>query len=102
VIAEEARDGPWKRPGLAAALGIVPGLGYLYTGHTQTAIASLIVNGVFVGATWQAFREDQDVLGGFLAVFSLSWYAGNIYGAAHSADRANSHLQQRYWERLRY
>lgn len=102
---EVARKGErvaWKSPGVAAALGIIPGAGYWYAGHRQTAIASLLVNGVFVGATIQAFRSDQAILGGFLSFFTVSWYAGNIYGSAPAARRYNEDLQESLWRQFEF
>jgi hypothetical protein len=101
-IASEGYGAGWKSTTKASILGILPGAGYWYSGHKQTAIASFVVNAVFIGATAQAFDSDQDVLGGFLAVVSLSWYAGNIFGSAQAAHRYNQNLQSRLWGRFRY
>ncbi len=102
TIARDADRSSWRSPRIAGLLGLVPGLGYLYAGHKQTAIAAVIVNAVFAGATIQAFRSEQEVLGGFLAAFTLSWYAGSIYGSVQGARRSNSHLQQEQWSRFQY
>lgn len=102
MLAQEGEQASWKKPGVAAALGVFPGMGYWYAGHRQTAIASLLVNGLFAGATIQAFKNDQDILGGFLSVFTVSWYAGNIYGSASAARRYNEHLQEKLWLRFNF
>lgn len=101
-LARSAMDASWKSPVLAGWLGIIPGLGYFYADHKQTAFASFIVNTVFWIATYQAFKADQNVLGGFLAVISVSWYSSNIYGSVRAAKRYNSQLQNDLWAPLQY
>jgi len=101
-LAHSAVNAPWKSPKLAGWLGIIPGLGYFYADHKQTAVASFIVNTVFWIATYQAFRTDQNVLGGLLAVISVSWYSSNIYGSVQAAKRHNSRLQNELWSPLQY
>jgi hypothetical protein len=102
ALAQEGERAAWKSPRMAAILGVIPGMGYWYAGHRQTGIASLLVNGLFVGATIQAFRSDQNLLGGFLSLFTVSWYSGNIYGSAVAARRYNDRLQEDLWDRFQY
>jgi len=101
-VASAAQHAHWKNPKLAAFLGVVPGLGYCYAGHRQTAVASFLVNSVFAVATVEAFRNDQDILGGFVALFAASWYAGNVYGSAGAARRYNAYMQNKFWSKLQY
>lgn len=101
-VADNALDANWKSPTTATVLGIVPGLGYWYAGHKQSGVAALIVTGVFTWATIEAFNSDQNVLGGFLAVFSTSWYASSIYGSFRAAHRYNGHIQAELWVQMRY
>lgn len=93
---------PNKNPALAGWLAIVPGAGYAYAGFKQTALSALIVNTVFALAARQAFRTNQEVLGGFLVAFGASWYAGSIYGSVESAKRANAHYLAEYLEQFEY
>ncbi len=101
-IAEAAMNENWKSPTTATLLGIVPGAGYWYAGHKQSGVAALIVNGVFVFATIEAFKHDQNVLGGFLSLFSASWYASSIYGSFRAAHRYNDRLQAELWMQMRF
>lgn len=87
---------------LAGVLGVVPGLGYLYCGLPQTAVAAAIVTGVFVEATREAFLHDQNALGGFTLAFGLSWYAGSIYGSVQSAGRVDRFYRQRFQDEFQY
>ena len=102
AIALKGVNASWKSPATAGWLGVVPGLGYFYSGHNQTGVASFIVNSVFMFATYQAFDADQNVLGGFLAVVTASWYAGNIYGSVVAARRHNHHLQREIFSEFNY
>ncbi len=101
-ISVEGEQAAWKSPKKASFLNIIPGIGYWYAGHKQTAVASFIVNTVFIGATIQAFKTNQNILGGFLSLFSISWYAGNIYGAVKATQRYNDNLQEKIWTRFIY
>lgn len=102
VISKKGEQASWKSPRTAIFLNIIPGAGYFYAGHKQTAFASFIVNTIFFFATIQAFKTDQNVLGGFLSLLSVSWYAGNIYGSAKAARRYNDKLQEKIWSQYLY
>ncbi|MBI4822925.1 MAG: membrane protein insertion efficiency factor YidD [Nitrospirae bacterium] len=78
-----------KSPTVAGFLSIIPGLGYLYSGYEQTALASFIVNGLFIWGTIEAFDHHNEGLGIMLGVLSFGWYSGNIYGSVVSAERSN-------------
>lgn len=80
---------PRKNTGLATALSLVPGLGYIYTGNKGTGMASLVVNGLFAWGTYSAFRKKENGVGVVIGLFSLGWYTGNIYGGSISASRFN-------------
>lgn len=71
----------------AGFLGLVPGVGYLATGQKQTALATLIVNGLLIGGAVEAFQNDLNFLGSTFTVFALGWYSGSIYGSVTSVNR---------------
>jgi hypothetical protein len=102
TIAEKMADFPRRSPAAAAWLGIVPGAGYYYSGFKQSALSALIVNLVFAQATREAFRRDQDTLGWFMGAFSVSWYAGSIFGSAESARRYNAFHEARAFDQMSY
>ncbi len=86
---------PYKSPAVAGALAaVLPGAGHVYVGRVRDALAAFLVNAVFVAATWEAFRNDLEILGSFLGVMELGWYAGNIYSAVNSAHKYNRKLRQ--------
>ena len=82
-----------KSPKLAGIISIIPGAGYAYTGHKQTAVSAFIVNGLLAYATYSSFRNKNYGMGILTVVFNFSFYLGNIYGATKSAKRYNE--QQR-------
>jgi hypothetical protein len=91
-----------RNPTLAAFLGVVPGLGYAYSGHYGTAIASLLVNGALAWGTISAFRNDNDEAGWALCVLGAGFYMGNITGSAQSARRYNDYINERYRDQFVY
>ena len=78
-----------KSPGLAKSLSIIPGLGYLYTGHKGSALTSFLVNGLLGYATYTCFNKKNYGLGAICGFLNLSFYIGNLNGAARSAHRFN-------------
>jgi len=89
-----------KSPGVAAALAVVPGVGYAYAEHYGTAFASLIVNGLLGWAAVDAFRDGNDGAGGFYSLLAAGFYLGNITGSAQSADRYNAYQKERFQARF--
>lgn len=83
-----------KSPALAGVLGVIPGAGYLYAGHKQTALSSLIVNGLMAYACYTSFEKGNKGLGILTGVFGLSFYIGNIQGSVKSAKRYNRKQQE--------
>lgn len=93
-IAEKGTQIKNKSATLAGALSIIPGLGYAYTGHKQTALTAFLVNGLISYATYNNFKNQNYGMGALTGVFNLSFYIGNIYGASKSAKRYN-HKQKK-------
>jgi len=90
-----------KSPGLAAGLAVVPGMGYLYVGHKQSAVSAFLINSLLIGSAISAYRNSMWELGGILTFFGAGWYGGNIYGSYFSAIRYNERIDQTHLERLR-
>jgi putative component of membrane protein insertase Oxa1/YidC/SpoIIIJ protein YidD len=78
-----------KSPTTAGLLSIVPGAGYAYTGHTQTAISAFLLNGLLGYATYSSIDNGNYGLGILTGIFNLAFYIGNISGAVRSAHRFN-------------
>ncbi len=92
-------DLPRKSPAMAGALSaVLPGAGQLYVGRPRDATVSFLLNGLFIWATVEAFRNDNDVTGGILLFFESGWYFGNIYNASSSAHKYNQRAEDRFFD----
>ena len=78
-----------KRPWVGGVLGMVPGLGYAYSGEWGNMVRSMILNGLFIWAMVETAEEDQWALFGVSTFFELTWYTGSIYGGIDVAHRHN-------------
>lgn len=78
-----------KSPRIGGLLGIIPGLGYAYSGEYQNAARSLILNSLFIFG--MVNTADEDLWGPFAVIsfFEVTWYSGSIYGGIDAAHRYN-------------
>jgi tetratricopeptide (TPR) repeat protein len=90
----------YKDPTAAGILAIVPGAGHLYCKRYRDALVSFLVNGALIFAAYEAFDEDQDVLGGIVTLFGVGFYSGNIYSAVGSAYKYNRDERNRFFRYL--
>jgi len=84
-----ARKTPWKAGALNAVL---PGAGYLYLGHKETAVTSFLLNALFIAASYEFFSARMPAAGVISAGFECGWYFGGIWGSVLSARAHNNHL----------
>lgn len=93
-ILENYLRAPRKSPTIGGLLGLIPGVGYAYSGEYSNAARSAILNGLFI---WIMARTAQDDSWGAFALasfFELTWYSGSIYGGIDAAHRYNQRLLQ--------
>jgi hypothetical protein len=90
-----------KNPSLAGGLAIVPGAGHLYCGRPQEALVAFALNGAMIWAAYEAFENDNDVLGGVITFFEVGLYSGNIYSAVNCAHKHNRAQRRGFLEYLR-
>lgn len=86
---------PRKKPWLGGMLGLIPGLGYAYSGEYANGARSLILNSLFIFGMAKTAEDEQ--WGGFAVIsfFELTWYSGSVYGGLDAAHRYNdTHLQE--------
>jgi len=81
-----------KSPRLGGILGIVPGLGYAYSGEYGNMFRSMFLNGIFGWAMFECADHDRWGLFSITAFFELTWYTGSIYGGIDAAHRYNRSL----------
>ncbi len=98
---EQTDQIPYKSPGLAGTLSIVPGGGQFYCGRYQDAATALIVNGGLFWAAYESFDHDLNALGSLLSIVGVGFYAANIYGAVSSAHKFNLNHQKGFAEELK-
>lgn len=91
-----------KSPVLAGCLSIIPGLGYAYSGHVQTAISALLVNGLLAFATYSNITSSNYGMAMLTGVFNVSFYVGNLVGSLKSAKRFNVQKRQSIINKLKY
>jgi hypothetical protein len=81
-----------KKPWLSAVLGIIPGMGYVYSEEYGTGIFAFLLITVDVIMTYFAFRTHNDVIGYFTGTMGCFFYAGSIAGGYLAARRFNTRL----------
>ena len=78
-----------KSPTVGGLLGLVPGLGYAYSGEWGNMLRSMILNGLFGWAMVECAEHDEWGLFAVTTFFELTWYTGSIYGGIDAAHRHN-------------
>lgn len=97
-----ARPLPSKSPWLAGGLSaLLPGAGSAYGGRWSEGALAFFVNALFIGATVEAAREDDDDLAFVLGIGALAFYAGNIYAAVNGAYKFNDRIHAAHLEQQR-
>ena len=92
---------PRKSPFLSGMLAaLVPGAGHLYTGQKKQALFSFVTNALLIFGSYEAFSKELYTAGGFLSLFSINYYSGNIFGAITSAHKFNRRSREEHLEQL--
>ena len=78
-----------KSPAIGGWLGMIPGLGYAYSGEYANAFRSLILNGIFIYGMIDTGENKEWGAFGAITFFELTWFTGSIYGGIDSAHRYN-------------
>ncbi len=82
-------NGHDKSPTVGGLLGIVPGLGYAYSGEWGNMFRSIFLNGIFGWAMFECADRERWGLFAVTTFFELTWYSGSIYGGIDAAHRYN-------------
>ena len=82
-------DGKDKSPRMGGLLGLIPGLGYAYSGEWANAARSLILNSLFIYGMVDTANDEEWGAFSIITFFELTWYSGSIYGGVDSAHRYN-------------
>jgi len=101
VLANAKKDN-YRSSTLAAILGFIPGLGYAYASHPQSAISAFLMNSLLAYGTYEAWDAEHHALGSVTGFLAITWYAGSIYGSAKAAERYNNRKAETYLDNLSY
>ncbi len=92
---ERYEKGQDKNPLLGGLLGLIPGLGYAYSGEYANALRSFILNGLSLWGIAE-FAEREQWAGVALVGFAeLMFYSGSVYGGTDAAVRYNERRLRR-------
>jgi hypothetical protein len=100
-ILDERASLPHKSPGLALALGVVPGLGQVYAGRALAGLGSFLLNGFLIGTTAYAVHRHEYALVALSGGIGLAFYAGSIYAGVEAATRVNDQTADELRARIR-
>jgi hypothetical protein len=92
---------PHRSPGLALALGVVPGLGQVYAGRVLAGLGSFLLNGFLIGTTAFALYRHEYALSVFSGGIGLAFYGGGVYAGYEAAARVNEHEAEQLRARIR-
>ena len=95
------RDAREKSPAFAGVLSaLIPGAGQLYAGSLQAAAVTLVLNGLFIGATVELARDEHYFTAAAAGTAASFFYVGGIMNAVDLARRRNSIAQEPHREAL--
>lgn len=89
---EQAASQPRRQPWIGGLLGLIPGLGYCYSGEYANGARSFLLNGLFLGLMVWAIDQEQWAAAGVIGFFEITWYSGSIYGGVDAAHRWNRRI----------
>lgn len=73
----------------------IPGAGYLYCGQKNTALTALVVNALFIVASYEFFHHGYLAAGIITSSLEAGWYFGGIYGAGQEAKFYNERIYEK-------
>jgi hypothetical protein len=86
-----------QKKSVATAQGLnalLPGAGYFYIGQKKSGVTAFFLNGLFIAAAVQFFRNHQLAAGIITTSFEAGWYFGGIYGAGEEAKYYNERIYE--------
>ena len=86
---------PQKSKTLAAILSaILPGSGYLYSGHVGDGITAFLINALWIAGVVTGIHAEYYAVAGIVAGVGVPFYLGNIYGSANAAKKWNLNVKR--------
>lgn len=81
-------------------LGLIPGLGYAYSGEYANAARSLLLNALCIWGLVEFIEEEQWGGVAIVGFAGVTFYSGSIYGGADAAVRYNERRMQECMEAI--
>lgn len=78
-----------KRPIVGGLLGLIPGLGYAYSGEYANGLRSLMLNALCIWGIVEFAEEEQWAGVAVVGFAEITFYTGSVYGGVDSAARYN-------------
>jgi TM2 domain-containing membrane protein YozV len=97
----EMKTNPPKSPAIAAALGIIPGMGQIYAGHTASGITTFILTGFFAATTVIALNGHEDAFALASGAVGTVFYLSSIYAGHETAKLRNESFIKGQQKKLR-
>ncbi|TAL31231.1 MAG: hypothetical protein EPN93_18285 [Spirochaetes bacterium] len=83
-----------KSPAAALGWGVLPGMGYTYSGNRPTGILACVVISLVAGLTYLSFKTDNQPLGILFGFAATAFYGGSVIGGYREALRANLAIRE--------
>jgi len=80
----------------ALSSAVLPGAGYAYAGRKGTALMALLINGLFIWTSVEAFNAGRYALFTTTGILGLGWYIGTIRGSAEAALNYNRKKKEEF------
>lgn len=84
-----------KNPGIALTMGIVPGMGYVYSGDYGTGFVSFIITALNYGISYLAYRSNNDAIAITTGSIGFFFHLGSMTGGYMSSQRWNTRVMNR-------
>jgi len=90
AISKKMGDVPQKSPLTALIFSLlIPGTGQIYAGEIKEGLIALLVNASAGFAAYYSFVNYSKLLGGFIGLYEISFYIGNINNAMNAVIKYN-------------
>ncbi|MFH1957202.1 MAG: hypothetical protein ABIJ15_01830 [bacterium] len=91
-----------KSPAVAVTMSaLLPGLGQAYSKHYSDALVTFLINGLFIGGSAAAWRNDYKVTSVLCGAMGVTYYMGNLYNAGLFVYQYNNYLKDTFAKEIR-
>ncbi len=89
-----------KSPSAALMWGLIPGMGYAYSGEKSTGMVAAIVIVLNAAISYYAFTSGSESIGVFVGIIGTFFYTGSILGGYMAASKYNNSMTDLLNQRL--